>query len=63
MSSIETVREIWITNREAAQRARLCIDDFLRRCRRGEGPASSGKGRLRRFKSQDVDAWIERGFE
>lgn len=52
----------WLTPKEAALRARLSTDNFLRRCRKASGPARSGAGRLMRFKTSDVDKWIAGGF-
>lgn len=51
----------WLTAEEAAKRGRMSKGHFLRQCRSGAGPASSGEGRLTRFRAFDVDAWIEGG--
>jgi hypothetical protein len=57
-----TARDLWLNAKEAAAHAKLSLDNFLRRCRRGTGPACSGKGRLARFRLRDVDRWIASGF-
>jgi hypothetical protein len=52
----------WLTPREAAERARLCIDNFLLRCRKGIGPRCVGRRRLMRFRASEIDAWVAAGF-
>jgi hypothetical protein len=52
----------WLTAAEAAAYCRLNIEVFRRMVRKGHGPASYGKSRLRRFLLRDVDAWIRAGM-
>jgi Helix-turn-helix domain len=56
-------RDPWLNAKEAAARCRLSLDNFLRRCRGGRGPACSGHGRLMRFRTTAVDAWVGGGFK
>jgi excisionase family DNA binding protein len=51
----------WLTPEEAAARARISRSHFLRLCRDRSGPACSGKGRLMRFRTSDVDKWVAGG--
>lgn len=55
--------DAWLNSKEAASRARLSLDNFLVRVRRGAGPASNGEHKLRRFRVRDVDAWVANGFK
>jgi excisionase family DNA binding protein len=51
----------WLTPDEAAERARMSRSHFLRLCRNRSGPTCSGKGRLMRFCTSNVDKWIAGG--
>jgi hypothetical protein len=53
----------WLNAKEAAACARLSLDNFLRRCRHGKGPACAGSGRLMRFRASAVDGWVAGGFK
>jgi len=57
-----TARDPWLNAKEAAAHAKLSLDNFLRRCRSGKGPACAGRGRLMRFRTSAVDAWVGGGF-
>jgi hypothetical protein len=57
-----SIPDPWLTPREAAERARLCIDNFLLRCRKGIGPRCVGRRRLMRFRASEIDAWVAAGF-
>jgi excisionase family DNA binding protein len=56
-----STRNAWLTPDEAAERARMSRSHFLRLCRTRSGPACSGKGRLMRFRTSDVDQWVAGG--
>ena len=56
------VGDTWLTPSEAAMRARVSKSHFLRLVRTSKGPRHSGDGRLMRFRTSDVDAWIASGF-
>jgi hypothetical protein len=53
---------VWLTAKEAADRARLCPEVFRRKVRKGRGPVSYGVSRLKRFLARDVDSWIRAGM-
>ena len=47
----------WLTSAEAADYLRMSKHHFLRLRRQGEGPDSSGEGRLRRWRRSELDRW------
>jgi predicted DNA-binding transcriptional regulator AlpA len=50
----------WLSSTEAAAHLRMSKHHFLRLCRRGDGPQSSGEGRrLQRWRRSVLDAWQE----
>ena len=54
-------QHIWLTDTEAAQRARMELDTFQRKVRAGNGPKAGGTGGRRLYSREDVDRWIESG--
>lgn len=53
---------VWLTEHEAADRARVNADTMRRWRRQGTGPEWHRAGaRLVRYRATDVDAWIEQG--
>jgi len=49
----------WLNSAEAAAHLRMSKHHFLRLCRAGVGPQSSGEGRLQRWRRSVLDAWQE----
>ena len=63
MTSIETdSADTWLKPREAAGRANLSVDNFLKRIRNGTGPRIVGKHKLMRCRASWVDIWVTNGF-
>jgi hypothetical protein len=64
MTSIETgSSDPWLKPREAAERANLSVDNFLKRIRNGSGPRVVGKHKLMRCRPSWIDAWVANGFK
>lgn len=55
-------RDIYLTGPEAAELAGIKTDTLATYIRRGHGPSFVGHHKLRRFKRQDVLAWIAGGM-
>jgi hypothetical protein len=53
----------WLKPREAAERANLSVDNFLKRIRNGTGPRVVGQHKLMRCRASWVDAWVANGFK
>ena len=63
MSAIETgAVDPWLKPREAAARANLSVDNFLKRIRNGSGPQVVGARKLMRCRASWIDAWVAAGF-
>jgi hypothetical protein len=63
MSSIEpSAFDPWLRPKEAAERAKLSVDNFLKRIRKGTGPRVAGKHKLMRCRASWVDTWVANGF-
>jgi len=63
MTSIETsTADSWLKPRQAAERANLSVDNFLKRIRNGTGPRVVGKHKLMRCRRSWIDTWVTDGF-
>jgi hypothetical protein len=47
----------WLNSAEAAAHLRMSTHHLLRLRRRGDGPVSTGDGRLQRWRRSELDRW------